>query len=575
MRILHSLPLAFLFSAPSLSAAPAAPGPYEWLPFHDPLIIEAWTDLLAGSQIADWSGWTGSSWISPQAYNGHEGTDFSMPTGTPVYAAADGQVVTVVTNIPENTGSSYGNYVEIAVDGLGPLGQQLNVITAHLLPTVQVTVGQHVTAGQLIAHSDNTGNSTSEHCHFQSSVRGGATLCHFYNGLCRYPIMFNPETTIQVGHVLRVSASQTTLRADRFDSSAAVTTAHRGQMFFASFPKRGHWQIFLPNSSTRRSAWLRATDAEEVYEGTVIQALPDAGTYVHAQTLAAPIAIRAQPSAAAAQTGSLFFGGGRFVADQVSGEWYRIPVPGSASWGWVLPTSRVIVYPQLINPAVNPANLPDRRLPVRSAFTTLGLCPLGRPKFQRPSVVSFTPAAPSGDGLVLFLSDYGNYGDGPYESVAVGRPSDRDVRVQADIHFDYQPSQGGYERYGIFTRDDGFGGMDQTFEGAGNCYAMTWDTDDGRLRAARIDDGVMTDFLSPARYIASSGWHTFRIDASGDHVMYYLDGSLLIDVTDTSLFAGVSGLGYSNHTTSDPADRGGRFDNFSAEALGLSGVAVR
>ena len=58
-----------------------------------------------------------------------------------------------------------------------------------------------------------------------------------------------------------------------------------------------------------------------------------------------------------------------------------------------------------------------------------------------------------------------------------------------------------YERYGIYLRDDGFAGLDSTYEGAGNCYALLWDSDDGRLRAGRLVEATWTDFFSPAKYV--------------------------------------------------------------------------
>ncbi len=556
------------------AAAQRSPGPLEILPFEDANIVEAWADLLAGTQIADWTGWTASSWESPNAYNGHEGTDFALDTGTPVYAAAPGTVAAVTTNVPENTGSSYGNYVRIALDGQSPLGENLDVVTAHMLPSIVVTVGQRVTTGQLIGYSDNTGNSTSEHVHVESSIRGSTTRCPFYHALFKYPIMFNPAATRQVGHVVRVKAASTPIRSNRLDSAAAITTAYRGQMFYSPYWQRGYYRIFIPNNAQNRSGWLKATDVAEVFEGTVIQALPDAGTYVHTQTLAAPLPIRSAPDDAAAQMAQIVFGGGRFVADQQSGAWYRIAVPGSATWGWVKPNDQVVVYPALYNPAVNPAARPYQNFPIAEGFAAAGRSSFGRPKFNRSFVKAFSPASPGGDGYALFITDSINFGDGVCESILVGRPEHRNYFVQADVYFAYKPTQGGYERYGIFARDDGFAGMDQTFEGKGNCYAITFDTDDGRLRAAKIMDATVTDFLPAKRYVTSSGWHTLRIEMRENRLRFIYDQELLIETTDTTFPSGPCGMGYSNRTTSSPSDRGAYFDNFVADSLDSHGPAT-
>lgn len=556
----------------------ASPGPYEIIPYEDGFITEAFMDLLFTDtgQIADWSGWKATSWESPNAYNGHGGTDTALDTGTPLYAPCNGVVSEVVTNVPENNHSInyYGNYVKIQVSsGQSPIGENLDVILAHQLPQVQVTVGQNVTTGQLVGYSDNTGQSTSEHLHFESIIRGGATdgICPFYYGHWKYPIMFNPAGTKQVGHVIKVTAASTAIRSDRFDTSTLITTAYQNQMFFCSYWKRGYYRVFIPNNSTYRSGWIRATDAQEVYTGTVIHALPDAGAYVHTATLAAPFAIKASPDAGSNTIAQIVYGGGRFVADQVQSGWYRIPVPGaSAQWGWVQPNNKMIVYPTLYNPAININNLPNNDFPIIESFSTLGKSTFGRAKYNRSFVQSFSPAAPGGDGKVLFITDSLNHGNGYEECVTIGKVNHRNYYVECNVYFDYAPSympKKEYERYGLFIRDDGFYSMDQTFEGKGNCYALIYDSDTGRLRAAKIVDATVTDFLPSARYETTDGWRTLRIEADGDHIRYYLNGTLLIDKVDTTFPCGPCGMGYVYHGSTYPSARGARFDNFIADSL--------
>ncbi|HPB30808.1 MAG TPA: M23 family metallopeptidase, partial [Candidatus Sumerlaeota bacterium] len=494
----------------------SAPGPYEILPFEDAYIIEAWMDLLFEDNVnrADWTGWVGTTWESPNAYNGHGGTDFSLDTCTPLYAPVAGVVSEVVNNIPENnhTMNYYGNYVKIQVAGSGPSGEALDVILAHQLPQVQVSVGQNVSVGQLVGYSDNTGQSTSEHIHLESLIRGASDgICPFYHGHFKYPIMFNPSGSVQVGHVIRVTAASTPVRSDRFETSSQITTAYQNQIYFAAYGKRGFYCIFIPGSASWRTGWIRAIDAEEVFTGTVIQALPDPGLYIHDAQLQAPFAVKASPDAGAAGISQILWGGGRFVADQVQNGWYRIPVPGSASWGWVQPNARMIVYPQLHNPAINPAALPSKDFPISESFISPGPNMFGRPKYNRCFVTDFSPAAPGGDGKVLFLTDAHNYGNGYEECVTVGRINHRNYYVESRVYLDYKPGyfpKKEYHRYGIFARDDGFSSMDRTFEGKGNCYALIYDSDDGRIRAGKFVDAVVTDFLSTARYITADGWHT-------------------------------------------------------------------
>ena len=195
----------------------------------------------------------------------------------------------------------------------------------------------------------------------------------------------------------------------------------------------------------------------------------------------------------------------------------------------------------------------------------------GRPKFNRSVVKSFSPASPGGDGKALFVTDATNQGDGTSESVTVGKPGHTNYYVQCDVYFNYRPSYlnntNGYERYGIFLRDDGFAGLDTTFEGAGNAYALMWDADDGRLRAGKQVDGTYTDFQPTVKYVTGSAWHTMRIEARGTQIKYFLDSQLLIAQTDSIFASGQCGVGYTMHFNGYPAGRGAYFDNFAADSL--------
>lgn len=92
----------------------------------------------------------------------HGAVDFGVSTGTPVYAAADGIVVTSTWGGSD----SYGYYIKIKhYNGLYTL-------YAHGSSLV-VSVGQEVKQGQLIMYSGNTGNSTGPHLHFEVRVSPG------------------------------------------------------------------------------------------------------------------------------------------------------------------------------------------------------------------------------------------------------------------------------------------------------------------------------------------------------------------------------------------------------------------
>ncbi len=89
----------------------------------------------------------------------HEGLDISAPTGTPVYAPADG-VVTFV-------GMKQGYGLTIEVDH----GGKYRTRYAHLSKSL-VRVGQKVQRGDMIAKVGNTGRSTGPHLHYEVRVNG-------------------------------------------------------------------------------------------------------------------------------------------------------------------------------------------------------------------------------------------------------------------------------------------------------------------------------------------------------------------------------------------------------------------
>ena len=93
------------------------------------------------------------------AYEGfdhfHLGLDIANVQGTPILAAAAGTVI-----FAGWSDAGYGNMVEI------DHGNGLVTLYGHMVATPLVTVGQRVTAGQLIGNMGSTGNSTGSHTHF-------------------------------------------------------------------------------------------------------------------------------------------------------------------------------------------------------------------------------------------------------------------------------------------------------------------------------------------------------------------------------------------------------------------------
>src|SRR6185503_10898823 len=91
----------------------------------------------------------------------HKGIDLAQPSGTPVYATADGVVGKA------EWFSSYGNYIQIEHGG------EMETRYAHL-SGYAVAAGEFVHKGQLIGYVGTTGRSTGPHLHYEVRVAGEA-----------------------------------------------------------------------------------------------------------------------------------------------------------------------------------------------------------------------------------------------------------------------------------------------------------------------------------------------------------------------------------------------------------------
>ncbi|MCM1006001.1 MAG: M23 family metallopeptidase [Prevotella sp.] len=107
--------------------------------------------------IADYTMSSGYGYRVDPVYGGsafHAGLDFAAPTGTPVYATADG-----VINKAERAGG-YGNKIDIS--------HGFNYITRYAhLSKIEVTPGQQVKRGDKIGEVGSTGKSTGPHLHYE------------------------------------------------------------------------------------------------------------------------------------------------------------------------------------------------------------------------------------------------------------------------------------------------------------------------------------------------------------------------------------------------------------------------
>ncbi|WP_405795548.1 peptidoglycan DD-metalloendopeptidase family protein [Streptomyces sp. NBC_01506] len=111
---------------------------------------------VANHALSAYYGQAGVNWMSM-----HTGIDFPVSYGTPVMAATDGTVRT-------QWNGSYGNMAIVtAADGT-------ETWYCHLSST-KIRSGQ-VKAGDEIAYSGNSGNSTGPHLHFEVRPGGGAAI---------------------------------------------------------------------------------------------------------------------------------------------------------------------------------------------------------------------------------------------------------------------------------------------------------------------------------------------------------------------------------------------------------------
>ena len=110
----------------------------------------------------------------------HEGVDFAAPTGTPVTASAEGEVV--------RTGyepSGYGRFIEVEH------ANGMRTFYAHL-SRVDVRRGDRVLRGERIGRVGSTGYSTGPHLHFEVRRNGGK---------------LNPEGVMGESYVVRLETS--------------------------------------------------------------------------------------------------------------------------------------------------------------------------------------------------------------------------------------------------------------------------------------------------------------------------------------------------------------------------------
>ncbi len=103
----------------------------------------------------------GATTFAKYGYRGkwHNGIDFGIPIGTPVFAAEDGTVLYSANEDAYCPRGAYGKFVEIKHNN------GLTTLYGHLSKYI-VSAGQAVKRGQVIGYSGKTGYATGAHLHF-------------------------------------------------------------------------------------------------------------------------------------------------------------------------------------------------------------------------------------------------------------------------------------------------------------------------------------------------------------------------------------------------------------------------
>jgi murein DD-endopeptidase MepM/ murein hydrolase activator NlpD len=131
-----------------------------------------WTELADAPSLWPVEGRVGSSFGAREdPINGegafHAGIDIDAPYGTPVRAAADGEVTGM------QMGAGYGRQVV--------LDHSHGVMTVYgHLSAIAVFPGQHVTRGQVIGYVGQTGRATGPHLHYEVRVHNVPVNPHKY-----------------------------------------------------------------------------------------------------------------------------------------------------------------------------------------------------------------------------------------------------------------------------------------------------------------------------------------------------------------------------------------------------------
>ncbi|MGC8742237.1 MAG: peptidoglycan DD-metalloendopeptidase family protein, partial [Candidatus Sumerlaeaceae bacterium] len=256
----------FSLSMVAISAAPPeTPPPFGW-PMSSPenfnMTAAFDLDRTAGAQ-ADWTGWTLGEPTpgSGHAYDGHSGTDWGMVTNTPLYAVANGTVYALRESVPNDDHSDTGNYLILNHNGIA--GRNYRTRYWHLAQNgVVPSSGASVAKGDLVAYSDNTGNSTGPHLHYGISLLpNDVQTCPFYHGWWENDEFYRADGYPCLIY-LTVTGSAVNVREGNSTAYSILTTVSAGTKLVAT--QHNSWyrvMLPVPPSFARESLTTSGTSA--------------------------------------------------------------------------------------------------------------------------------------------------------------------------------------------------------------------------------------------------------------------------------------------------------------------------
>jgi len=147
------------------------------MPTYDPVQLKTSTsnltwgnpahDAIRNAKITYSVPYMGNYELDGREYAGsHLAVDIKIPSGTPIYAIANGEVVKAAMQ-----GSGFGNHIVIKHPNAPSYNSANSKETLYSsyshLKTLKVSEGKIVKKGDLIAYSGDSGTSTTPHLHFQ------------------------------------------------------------------------------------------------------------------------------------------------------------------------------------------------------------------------------------------------------------------------------------------------------------------------------------------------------------------------------------------------------------------------